>query len=94
MKNEALGVGGLAVWEGVLGEGEELVVAVALAVLDVSFSFSPTLFLCSSFLAFGLWWWFDFLSEDSHVVQCVGVGSDVRVENVQRGTVFGVKRRL
>ncbi len=87
MKNEALGVGGLVVWEvwseGVLGEGEELVVAVALAVS-----------LCSSFLFFRLFGWFLLLSEDSHVVQCVGVGSDASVENVQWGTVFGVKRGL
>ena len=87
MKNEALGVGGLVVWEvlseGVLGEGEELVVAVALAVS-----------LCSSFLLFRLFGWFFLLSEDSHVVQCVGVGSDGMVENVQWGTVFCMKRWL
>ena len=87
MKNEALGVSGLAGWEvlseGVLGEGEELVVAVALAVS-----------LCSSFLLFRLCGWFFLLSEGSHVVQCVGVGSDGRGEDVQRCTVFGVKRGL
>ena len=87
MKNEALGVSGLAGWEvlseGVLSEGDELVVAVALAVS-----------LCSSFLLFRLFGWFFLLSEDSHVVQCVGVGSDGGVEDVQRCTVFGVKRRL
>ncbi len=81
MKNEALSVGGLAVWEllseGVLGEGEELVVAVALAVS-----------LCSSFLLFRLFGWFFLLSEDSHVVQCVC--SECRVEDVQLGTVFGM----
>ena len=66
-----------------LGEGEELVVAVTLA-----------LSLCPSFLLFRRFGWFFLFSEDSHVVQCVGVCSDGRVENVQRGTVFGVERRL
>ena len=77
----------LAVWYvlpySVLGKGEELVVAVALAVS-----------LCSSFLLFRRFGWFFLFSEDSHVVQCVGVCSDSRVKNVQRGTVFGVKKRL
>ena len=64
MKNEALGVSGLAGWEmlseGVLGEGDELVVAVALAVS-----------LCPSFLASCRFGGFFLSSEDSHVVQCV-----------------------
>ena len=51
--------------ECVLGEGEELVVAVALAMS-----------LCPSFLAFCLFWWFFLLSEDSHVVYYVGVRSE------------------
>ena len=50
--------------------------------------------VCSSFLLFRRFGWLFLFSEDSHVVQCVGVCSDGRVENVQRGTVFGVKRRL
>ena len=66
-----------------LGKGEELVVAVALA-----------LSLCSSLVMFRRFGWFFLFSEDSHVMQCVGVCSDGRVENVQRGTVFGVKRGL
>ena len=69
--------------ESVLGEGEELVVAVALAMS-----------LCPSFLAFGLFGWFFLRGEGGHVVYCVGVGSDGGVENVQRGTVFGVNRGL
>ncbi len=72
-----------------MGEGEKLVVAVKLFVA-VAFVVS----LCLSFLAFGLFGWFFLLSEDSHVVQCVGVGSDGRGEDVQRCTVFGVKRGL
>ena len=83
MKNEALGVGGLVVWEvlseGVLGEGEELVVAVALAVS-----------LCLAFLAFGLFWWFFFRGEECHVVYCVGWDSECRVKDVQWSTMFGV----
>ena len=66
-----------------MGEGAELVVSVTLAV-----SLGP------SFLVFRLFGWFCLLSEDSHVVQCVGVGSDGRVENVQWGTVFCMKRWL
>ena len=66
-----------------LGKGEELVVAVALAVS-----------LCSSFLLFRRFGWFFLFSEDSHVVQCVVVGSDCRGEDVQWCTVFGVKRGL
>ncbi len=37
-------------------------------------------------------WGVDFLGEDSHVVQCVC--GERRVEDVQRGTVFGMKRGL
>ena len=66
-----------------MGEGAKLVVSVTLAV-----SLGP------SFLLFRLFGWFFLLSEDSHVVQCVGVGSDGRSEDVQRCTVFGVKRGL
>ncbi len=58
----------------------------------VAFSFS--LFLRSSFLLFRLFGGFGLLSEDSHVVQCVVVGSDGRVEDVQRSTVFCMKRGL
>ena len=87
VKNEALSVGGLAGWEVlsecVLGEGEKLVVSFALAVS-----------LCSSFLLFRRFEWFFLFSEDSHVAQCVGVGSDGRVENVQWCTVFCMKRWL
>ncbi len=82
-QDESFGVGGLAGWEvlseGVLGEGEELVVALAVS-------------LCSSFLLFRLFGWFILLSEECHVVQCVG--SDGRVEDVQWGTVFCMKRWL
>ena len=57
-----------AVWDVLLksvsGEGKELVVTVALAVS-----------LCSSFWLCRLFGWFFLLSEDSQVVQCVGVGS-------------------
>ncbi len=60
--------------------------------LVVSFTFS--LFLCSSFLLFRLDGVLDLLSEDSHVAQCVVVGSDGRVEDVQRGTVFCMERGL
>ena len=56
----------------------------------VAFTFA--LFLRSSFLLFRLFGWFDLLSEDSHVVQCVC--GERRVEDVQRGTVFGMKRGL
>ena len=66
-----------------MGEGAKLVVSVTLAVS-----------LGLSFLLFRLFGWFFLLSEDSHVVQCVGVGSDGGVKDVQRCTVFGVKRRL
>ncbi len=60
-----------------------MVVAIALA-----------LSLFPSFLAFGLFQWFCFRRKDGHVVQCVVVGSDGRGEDVQRCTVFGVKRGL
>ena len=56
----------------------------------VAFSFS--LFLRLSFLLFRLFGGFDRCCEDSHVVQCVR--GDRRVEDVQRGTVFGMKRGL
>ncbi len=75
-------MGGLAGWE-VLGKDEELVLAVALAMS-----------LCSSFLLFRRFGWFFLFSKDSHGVQCVIVGSDGRIQNVQRGTVFGVKKGL
>ena len=52
----------------------------------VAFTFS--LFLRSSFLLFRLFGWFDLLSEDSHVVQCVC--GERRGEDVQWGTVFGM----
>ena len=72
-----------------MGEGEKLIVAFKLFVA-VALAVS----LCSSFLLFRLFGWFFLLSEDRLVVQCVGVGSDGRGEDVQRCTVFGVKRRL
>ena len=52
----------------------------------VAFSFS--LFLRLSFLLFRLFGVSDRCCEDSHVVQCVC--SERRVEDVQRGTVFGM----
>ena len=52
-------------------------------------SFTFSLFLCPSYLLLRLCGWFDLLSEDSHVVQCDG-----RVEDVQRSTVFCMKRGL
>jgi hypothetical protein len=54
--------------------------------LVVSVTF--TLSFCSSFLLFRLFGGVDFYSEDSHVVQCVC--GERRVEDVQRGTVFGM----
>ncbi len=57
--------------------GKESVVALSLS-----------LFLLSSFLLFRLFGGFNLLSEDSHVVQCVG--GERRCEDVQWGTVFGV----
>ncbi len=57
--------------------------------LVVSFPF--TLSFCSSFLLFGLWGWVCLVSEGSHVVEGDVVGSDGRAENVQWGTMFGVK---
>ena len=57
-------------------------------------SFTFSLFLCASYLLLRVCGWFDLLSEDSHVVQCVAVGSDGRVENVQRSTVFCMMRGL
>ena len=57
-------------------------------------SFTFSLFLCASYLLLRVCGWFDLLSEDSHVVQCVAVGSYGRVENVQRSTVFCMKRGL
>ena len=53
----------------------------------VAFTFS--LFLRSSFLLSRLCGCCDLFSEDSHVVQCDG-----RVEDVQRSTVFCMKRGL
>ncbi len=55
--------------------------------LVVSFTFS--LFLGPSYLLLRLCGWFDLLSEDSQVVQCV-CGGERRVEDVQWGTVFGM----
>ena len=52
-------------------------------------SFTFSLFLCASYLLLRVCGWFDLLSEDSHVVQCDG-----RVEDVQRSTVFCMKRGL
>ena len=56
----------------------------------VAFSFS--LFLRLSFLLFRLFGVVDRCCEDSHVVQCVR--GDLRLEDVQRGTVFGMYWRL
>ncbi len=60
--------------------------------LVVSFPF--TLSFCSSFLLFGLWGWVFLVSEGSHVVEGDVVGSDGRVENVQWGTMCGVRGGL
>jgi hypothetical protein len=56
----------------VLGEGEELVVAVALA-----------LFSCLSFLCFRLLWWCLFCCVDCHVVDSFGGRVEVGCKDVQ-----------
>ena len=66
--------------ECVLGEGEELVVAVALAMS-----------LCPSFLAFCLFWWFFLRDKGGHVVYCCGGRGESVGKYVQWGTMFGVE---
>ena len=82
-------VGGL-----VVGELVVVVECVARVCKELVVSFPFTLSFCSSFLLFGLWGWVFLVSEGSHVVEGDVVGSDGRVENVQWGTMFGVKGGL